>query len=89
MCPLLLSDVSITQATMSIRARTDYANRAYNVMIVAKLVPRTADEPSMQGTAILRSLIDYTESLISMDTAEYFQNSLAELVEIWHTVRSV
>jgi hypothetical protein len=24
-----------------------------------------------------------------MDTAKYFQNDLAELVEIWHTVRSV
>jgi hypothetical protein len=48
-----------------IRARTDYANRACNVtcnvMLVAKLVPRTADEPSAQRTAsILRSLIDRT-----------------------------
>jgi hypothetical protein len=24
-----------------------------------------------------------------MDTAKYFQNDLAELVEIWHTIRSV
>jgi hypothetical protein len=49
----------------SIKARTDYANRACNVtcnvMLVAKLVPRTADEPSAQRTAsILRSLIDRT-----------------------------
>jgi hypothetical protein len=44
-----------------LRARTDYANRACNVMLVAKLVPRTADEPSAQRTAsILRSLIDRT-----------------------------
>jgi hypothetical protein len=48
-----------------IRARTDYANRACNVtcnvMLVAKLVPRTADEQSAQRTAsILRSLIDRT-----------------------------
>jgi hypothetical protein len=48
-----------------LKARTDYANRACNVtcnvMLVAKLVPRTADEPSAQGTAsILRSLIDRT-----------------------------
>jgi hypothetical protein len=47
------------------RARTDYANRACNVtcnvMLVAKLVPRTADEPSAQRTtSILRSLIDRT-----------------------------
>jgi hypothetical protein len=24
-----------------------------------------------------------------MDTAKYFQNGLAELIEIWHAVRSV
>jgi hypothetical protein len=29
----------------------------------------------------------HTSSLTSMDTAKYFQNGLAELVEIWHTVR--
>jgi hypothetical protein len=51
--------------TCDLRARTDYANRACNVtcnvMLVAKLVPRTADEPSAQRTAsILRSLIDRT-----------------------------
>jgi hypothetical protein len=49
----------------NLNARTDYANRACNVtcnvMLVAKLVPRTADEPSAQRTAsILRSLIDRT-----------------------------
>jgi hypothetical protein len=33
--------------------------------------------------------IKYTGSLKSMDTGKYFQNGLAELVEIWHTVRSV
>jgi hypothetical protein len=48
-----------------VKARTDYANRACNVtcnvMLVAKLVPRTADEPSAQRTAsILRSLMDRT-----------------------------
>jgi hypothetical protein len=48
-----------------VRTRTDYANRACNVtcnvMLVAKLVPRTVDEPSAQRTAsILRSLIDRT-----------------------------
>jgi hypothetical protein len=48
-----------------LRVRTDYANRACNVtcnvMLVAKLVPRTADEPSAQRTAsILRSMIDRT-----------------------------
>jgi hypothetical protein len=36
-------------------------NVTCNVMLVAKLVPRTADEPSAQRTAsILRSLIDRT-----------------------------
>jgi hypothetical protein len=35
----------------------------------------------------LRSV--YTGLLKSMDTANYFQNGLAELVEIWHTVRSI
>jgi hypothetical protein len=43
------------------KARTDYANRACNVtcnvMLVAKLVPRTADEPSTQRTAILCPLM--------------------------------
>jgi hypothetical protein len=45
----------------NIKARTDYANRACNVtcnvMLVAKLVPRTADEPSTQRTAILCPLM--------------------------------
>jgi hypothetical protein len=50
---------------LRVRVRTDYANRACNVtcnvMLVAKLVPRTADEPSAQRTAsILRSMIDRT-----------------------------
>jgi hypothetical protein len=44
-----------------VKARTDYANRACNVtcnvMLVAKLVPRTADEPSTQRTAILCPLM--------------------------------
>jgi hypothetical protein len=31
----------------------------------------------------------YTGSLKSMDTTKYFQNDLAELVDIWHTVRNV
>jgi hypothetical protein len=33
--------------------------------------------------------IQVTGSLKSMDTAKYFQNGLAELVEIWHTIKSV
>jgi hypothetical protein len=56
---------TLQRATARLRARTDYANRACNVtcnvMVVAKLVPRIADEPSAQRTAsILRSLIDRT-----------------------------
>jgi hypothetical protein len=52
----------VSQLTLSsLRARTDYANRACNVtcnvMLVAKLVPRTADEPSTQRTAILCPLM--------------------------------
>jgi hypothetical protein len=47
--------------TAAVKARTDYANRACNVtcnvMLVAKLVPRTADEPSTQRTAILCPLM--------------------------------
>jgi hypothetical protein len=35
------------------------------------------------------SFICYIESLKSTDTAKYFQNGLAEIVEIRHTVRSV
>jgi hypothetical protein len=58
-------DFRLCHGIAFIRARTDYANRACNVtcnvMLVAKLVPRTADEPSAQRTAsILRSLIDRT-----------------------------
>jgi hypothetical protein len=64
--PIILSTRACKSREASfLRARTDYANRACNVtcnvMLVAKLVPRTADEPSAQRTAsILRSLIDRT-----------------------------
>jgi hypothetical protein len=58
-------NVQVGIKAVYLRARTDYANRACNVtcnvMLVAKLVPRTADEPSAQRTAsILRLLIDRT-----------------------------
>jgi hypothetical protein len=60
-----ITDHPVYSPDLIIKARTDYANRACNVtcnvMLVAKLVPRTADEPSAQRTAsILRSLIDRT-----------------------------
>jgi hypothetical protein len=38
-------------------------------------------------TALFKN--SYTGSLKSMDTTKYFQNGLAELLEIWHTVRSI
>jgi hypothetical protein len=31
--------------------------------------------------------LHYTGSLKSMDSAKYFQNGLAELIEIWHTAK--
>jgi hypothetical protein len=32
--------------------------------------------------------LHYTGSLKSMDSAKYFQNGLAELIEMWHTANS-
>jgi hypothetical protein len=56
-----LHDGAPPHYSRQVRARTDYANRACNVtcnvMLVAKLVPRTADEPSAQRTAILCPLM--------------------------------
>jgi hypothetical protein len=56
-----MSQEGIMGFTTTVKARTDYANRACNVtcnvMLVAKLVPRTADEPSTQRTAILCPLM--------------------------------
>jgi hypothetical protein len=53
--------VTVCLLPFRVKARTDYANRACNVtcnvMLVAKLVPRTADEPSTQRTAILCPLM--------------------------------
>jgi hypothetical protein len=68
------------QVAAILRARTDYANRACNVtcnvMLVAKLVPRTADEPSAQRTAsILRSLIDRTAFHRHRDECLYCKKS--------------
>jgi hypothetical protein len=32
------------------------------------------------------TILIHTRSLRSIDTAKYFPNGLAELIEIWHTV---
>jgi hypothetical protein len=65
----------------SLRARTDYANRACNVMLVAKLVPRTADEPSTQRTAILCPLmIDCTLFYRHRDECLHFITFVISLI---------
>jgi hypothetical protein len=59
---VLLQSVVDNSKIILLKARTDYANRACNVtcnvMLVAKLVPRTADEPSTQRTVHCPLMID-------------------------------
>jgi hypothetical protein len=45
--------------------------------------------PSRCGIRELHSEDKYTGSLESMDAAGYFRSGFPELVEIWHTVKSV